>query len=200
MSKLISDYAVIGDTHSTALVARDGSVDWLCWPRHDSPALFLKLLDEARGGFCAIAFEGLERTSRRYLPETNVLETTFETRTGRAQLLDLMPVNPPAAEPDEGPDGEGESRLLRLLTCLDGLEKLGRAYLPETSIVVLPADWIEGAYEQAWDQVRAMPGGVPRSVNLITGPSRTADIAQKLELGAHGPKRLLILIVERLPD
>jgi L-lactate dehydrogenase complex protein LldG len=74
------------------------------------------------------------------------------------------------------------------------------AYLPETSIVVLPADWIEGAYEQAWDQVRAMPGGVPRSVNLITGPSRTADIAQKLELGAHGPKRLLILIVERLPD
>lgn len=73
------------------------------------------------------------------------------------------------------------------------------AYLPETSIVVMPADWIEGAYEQAWESVRAMPGGVPRSVNFITGPSRTADIAQKLELGAHGPKRLLILIVERLP-
>ncbi len=73
------------------------------------------------------------------------------------------------------------------------------AYLPETSIVVLPADWVEGAYEQAWDRVRALSGGVPRSVNLITGPSRTADIAQKLELGAHGPKRLLILIVERLP-
>lgn len=73
------------------------------------------------------------------------------------------------------------------------------AYLPETSIVVMPADWIEGAYEQAWESVRAMPGGVPRSVNFVTGPSRTADIAQKLELGAHGPKRLLILIVERLP-
>jgi L-lactate dehydrogenase complex protein LldG len=73
------------------------------------------------------------------------------------------------------------------------------AYLPETSIVVLPADWVEGAYEQAWDRVRALPGGVPRSVNLITGPSRTADIAQQLELGAHGPKRLLSLIVERLP-
>lgn len=73
------------------------------------------------------------------------------------------------------------------------------AFLPETSIIVLPADWIDGAYEQAWDRIRALPGGVPRSVNLVTGPSRTADIAQQLELGAHGPKRLLILIVERLP-
>lgn len=73
------------------------------------------------------------------------------------------------------------------------------AFLPETSIVVLPADWIEGSYEQAWESIRAMPGGVPRSVNFITGPSRTADIAQKLELGAHGPKRLLILIVETAP-
>lgn len=74
------------------------------------------------------------------------------------------------------------------------------AFLPETSVVVLPADWVEGAYEQAWESVRAMPGGVPRSVNFVTGPSRTADIAQKLELGAHGPKRLLILIVERVPN
>jgi L-lactate dehydrogenase complex protein LldG len=73
------------------------------------------------------------------------------------------------------------------------------AFLPETSIIVLPADWIEGAYEQAWARIRDLPGGVPRSVNFVTGPSRTADIAQKLELGAHGPKRLLILIVERLP-
>jgi L-lactate dehydrogenase complex protein LldG len=70
--------------------------------------------------------------------------------------------------------------------------------LPETSIVVLPRDRIDGAYEQAWDRIRALPGGVPRSVNFITGPSRTADIAQKLELGAHGPKRLLILIVDGL--
>jgi L-lactate dehydrogenase complex protein LldG len=72
------------------------------------------------------------------------------------------------------------------------------AYLPETSVVVVGADWIEASYEDAWESVRAMPGGVPRSVNFVTGPSRTADIAQKLELGAHGPKRLLVLIVEQL--
>jgi L-lactate dehydrogenase complex protein LldG len=70
--------------------------------------------------------------------------------------------------------------------------------LPETSIVLVPRDRIEGAYEQAWDRIRVLPGGVPRSVNFITGPSRTADVAQKLELGAHGPKRLLILVVDGL--
>ena len=120
MYKPIEDYAVIGDTHSTALIARDGSVDWLCWPRHDSPALFLALLDDDKGGACRIAFEGLRSTSRRYLPETNVLETTFVTETGSARLVDVMPVNPPNPEPEEGPDGEGESRLIRLLTCLEG--------------------------------------------------------------------------------
>ena len=120
MSKPISDYALIGDTHSCALIARDGSIDWLCWPRHDSPALFLKLLDDEKGGACSLAFDGLSGTTRRYVPDTNILETTFETATGRARLVDVMPVNPPSPEPDEGPDGEGESRLIRLLTCETG--------------------------------------------------------------------------------
>ena len=120
MSKPISDYALIGDTHSCALIARDGSIDWLCWPRHDSPALFVKLLDDVRGGACTVAFDGPTGSARRYLPDTNILETTFTTETGRARLVDLMPVNPPSPEPDEGPDGESESRLIRLLTCEQG--------------------------------------------------------------------------------
>lgn len=120
MSKPISDYAIVGDTHSCALIARDGSVDWLCWPRHDSPALFVKLLDDEKGGSCAVTLAGLTGTHRRYRPDTNILETTLTTRTGRAMLTDLMPVNPPAPEPEEGPDGEGESRLIRLLTCEEG--------------------------------------------------------------------------------
>ncbi len=168
MSKPISDYAIIGDTHSTALVARDGSVDWLCWPRHDSPALFLKLLDAERGGSCRIELDGLERVSRRYLPDTNVLETTFETATGRAVLLDLMPVNPPTPEPDEGPDGEGESRLLRLLTCEAGTVS-GRFvvwptfdYARCTCTPVQEERWV--LFEAGDQRVRVSAGAPPRVV------------------------------------
>ena len=117
----ISDYGLIGDTHSTALIDRNGSIDWLCWPRHDSPALFARLLDDQKGGACSIALDGVQDRSRRYLPGTNILEISFDTAGGRAVLLDLMPVHPPETLPNEGPDGEAESRLIRVLECTDGM-------------------------------------------------------------------------------
>ena len=75
-------------------------------------------------------------------------------------------------------------------------------FLPETHIVVLPAERIGGAYEEGWALLRSQgrPDGdggfMPRTVNLVTGPSRTADIEQTITLGAHGPRRLHIVIVE----
>ncbi len=70
------------------------------------------------------------------------------------------------------------------------------AFLPETSIVLLPTAQVVGSYEEAWQLLRARYGQPPRSVNFITGPSRTGDIAQKITLGAHGPRRLLVILVE----
>lgn len=68
------------------------------------------------------------------------------------------------------------------------------AFLPETHIVVLPAAAVRGSYEEGWAALRAAP--MPRTVNFITGPSRSADIEQTLQLGAHGPRRLHIILVE----
>jgi L-lactate dehydrogenase complex protein LldG len=68
--------------------------------------------------------------------------------------------------------------------------------LAETEIVLLRASRIVGAYEEAWDLLRAEIGAMPRNVMLVTGPSRSADIEQTLELGAHGPRRLHVLVVE----
>ncbi|GJD63299.1 glycoside hydrolase family 15 protein [Methylobacterium frigidaeris] len=116
----IEDYAVIGDTCTTALVARDGSIDWLCWPCHDSPATFLRLLDEDKGGFCDLVLDGLSETHRRYRPGTCILETTFVTATGTARLTDFMPIHPLEAVPEEGPDGDPRGRIVRLLTCEAG--------------------------------------------------------------------------------
>ena len=68
-------------------------------------------------------------------------------------------------------------------------------FLPDTHIVVLRRDRVTGSYEDAWDRLRAERGEVPRTVSFVTGPSRTGDIEQKIELGAHGPRRLHILLV-----
>ena len=68
--------------------------------------------------------------------------------------------------------------------------------LPDTAIVVLRASRIVGPYEDAWDMLRRELGGMPRNVMLVTGPSRSADIEQTLELGAHGPRRLHVVLIE----
>lgn len=70
--------------------------------------------------------------------------------------------------------------------------------LPDTALVLLRASDIVGAYEEAWDRLRAV-GSMPRNVMLVTGPSRSADIEQTLELGAHGPRRLHVLLLEDAP-
>jgi len=87
----IEDYALIGDCHSGALVGRDGSIDWLCWPRFDSPACFAALLGDRSHGRWLIAPAEKFSVSRRYRDDTLILETDFETDAGAATLIDFMP-------------------------------------------------------------------------------------------------------------
>jgi GH15 family glucan-1,4-alpha-glucosidase len=88
----IEDYALIGDCQSAALVGRDGSIDWLCWPRFDSPACFAALLGTPEHGRWKISPKDPAITKRRYRPDTLVLETEFETNDGAVTLIDFMPV------------------------------------------------------------------------------------------------------------
>src|SRR5437588_1586126 len=92
MALRIEDYALIGDCHSAALVGRDGSIDWLCWPRFDSAACFAALLGRPEHGRWRIAPVGVERAvRRRYRGDSLILETDFETSEGAATLVDFMP-------------------------------------------------------------------------------------------------------------
>jgi GH15 family glucan-1,4-alpha-glucosidase len=91
MTLRIEDYALIGDCKTAALVGRDGSIDWLCWPRFDSAACFAALLGTVEHGRWLLApKEPILADSRRYLPGTLILETEFQTETGSAAVVDFM--------------------------------------------------------------------------------------------------------------
>lgn len=92
MPNPIEDYALIGDCETAALVGRDGSIDWLCWPSFDSEACFAALLGTENNGRWRISPAGeIVRCSRRYRGDSLILETTFETATGSITLIDFMP-------------------------------------------------------------------------------------------------------------
>lgn len=113
----IDDYAIIGNCRSVALVSKEGSIDWLCWPRFDSPSVFAAILDRRRGGCFAVQPVEPFTAVRRYIEQTNVLETTFTTATGTVQVTDLMPV---AAEEDRQFELEPEHEILRAIKCTGG--------------------------------------------------------------------------------
>jgi L-lactate dehydrogenase complex protein LldG len=111
----------------------------------------------------------------------------LEIREGRAEASDLVAVQ-------HGYAGIAETGTLMLPSAPDRPTTLN--LLADTAVVVLRADAVVGAYEEAWDRLRAASGGMPRNVMLVTGPSRSADIEQTLELGAHGPRRLHVVLVD----
>src|SRR5207302_6896562 len=88
----VQDYGIIGDCRTAALVSCDGSIDWLCWPRFDKLSIFAALLDLEKGGNWRIAPKGPHARSRKYVYESNVLQTTFQSDSGSVVVTDLMPV------------------------------------------------------------------------------------------------------------
>ncbi len=142
--RAISDYGVIGDCRTAALVGPDGSIDWCCLPHFDSPAIFCRILDADQGGFFRVRLTGGADSSMAYLPGTNILETTMTNADGRLRLIDFMPIRKrrpgrplsrrvgaallsraskrlgARLEREVGNDVSAAHRLQRMATCLEG--------------------------------------------------------------------------------
>ncbi len=139
----IGNHALLSDCHSSALVDTDGSVEWLTFPRFDSPSVMGRLLDE-RAGHWSIRPAGEYETSRRYVEQTMVLETTFSTREGTMVLTDALAM---------GPDNEGHGLgrnaphiLIRTVTCTSGEVEVDISYAPrpEYGLVVPLLSSVDG--------------------------------------------------------
>ncbi len=141
----ISGHALLSDCHGAALVSRDGSVEWLCLPRFDSPSVFARLLDD-RAGHWSIRPAGDFEASRRYLGRTMVLETTFRTASGTAVLVDGLAVgaNEHGHELGQGAPG----LLLRQLSGVTGEVELDLEYVPRTE------------YGLVWPLLSQVDGGI----------------------------------------
>ena len=108
----LSEYALIGDGHTAALVARDGAIDWLCPDRFDAPAIFCRLLDAERGGFFRVGPTGAADVTFRYADDTNILQTEWQTAAGFLRVIDFMPMRIAG--------GGQRSTVLRRIECVSG--------------------------------------------------------------------------------
>ena len=121
--KSIGDYGLIGNSHTAALVSSDGSIDWCCLPRFDSPSTFAAILDDNKGGRFQIKPRDTFRFNQAYIPNTNVLQTNFETNTGKANVIDFMPCYRTARGKLTHP-----AEIHRIVNCNDGEMKFGAIF------------------------------------------------------------------------
>jgi len=131
----ISDYGVIGDCRAIALISRQGAIDWLCWPRFDSPSIFAALLDKEKGGSWSIAPATPFQVERSYIRDSNVLETHFVCPGGKATLTDLMTV---ASEEFKRSALVPDHEIVRQLACTEGEIEVRVNFHPRTDYGLKP--------------------------------------------------------------
>jgi len=141
----IADYALLSDCHSAALIHRHGSVDWLCFPRFDSPSVFGRLLDQ-RAGHWSLSVADVRQTRRRYLSESLVLETELESSGGRLTLTDALAVGPNERGHELG--ARSPHALLRRIQCTAGAVELDMEFAPRLN------------YGAVHPELRNVPGGL----------------------------------------
>jgi alpha,alpha-trehalase len=176
----IADYAFLSDCHTGALVAPDGSIDWLCVPRFDAPSVFGSLLDREAGGFRLGPFGINYPTTRIYEPGTNVLVTTWKSPSGWIVVRDALTIGPWDHEDTITPhtrppaDADADHMLVRTVLCLEGRVEIELVCEPAFEYGRAPAKW------------NAVDGG--RHAADASGAGQTIRLRSDLALGIEGSR------------
>jgi GH15 family glucan-1,4-alpha-glucosidase len=174
----IADYAFLSDCHTGALVAPDGSVDWLCVPAFDSPSIFGSLVDRESGSFRFGPYGIFHPIARAYVPGTNVLETTWRTRSGYLVVRDALTMGPTAADdlvtPHTRPpvDADADHMVVRTIECVAGTAEVELTCDPAFDYGRAPAQWTITDGE--------------RHVAEARGDGRTVRMRSDLAVGVEG--------------
>ncbi|MGB8071281.1 MAG: glycoside hydrolase family 15 protein [Pseudolabrys sp.] len=174
----IADYAFLSNCHTGALVAPDGSIDWLCVPRFDSPSVFGSLLDRQAGSFRFGPFGINHPTTRIYEPGTNVLVTTWKSPSGWIVVRDALTIGPQDHEDKITPhtrppvDADADHLLVRTVLCLEGSVEVELICEPGFDYGRVSAEW-------------AAVGGDRHAVDA-TGAGQTIRLRSDLQLGIEG--------------
>ena len=179
----IADYAFLSDCETTALVAPNGSVEWLCLPRMDSPSVFGAILDRDAGSFRLGPADVGVPAGRRYIPGTMVLETSWETRMGWVIVRDALSIGPWYHEDERSEthrrsptDHDADHVLLRLVKCVQGTAEINLDCEPAFDYGSLTADWSYSG--SGYHQAVARSEGMDLQLRLVTD----------LRLGFEGPR------------
>ena len=160
----IEDYAVIGDTETAALVSREGSIDWLCLPRFDSPSCFAALLGTPEHGRWLLRPTGKARTTRSYRGHSFVLETIHETDTGTVRVIDLLPL------------GDGRADILRRVEGVSGTVEMEHEWVVRFGYgAIVP--WVSHTSEESDDG---------ELLSAIAGPDLLVLRGTRLPKADHG--------------
>lgn len=195
----INSYGVIGDCHSTVLIAPDGSVDWGCLPDFDSPAIFCRLLDAQRGGYFQIApTDSTIPGTQRYLRGSNVLQTRFASTAGEVVLTDFMPVETLDAWPYKGMNNNTWTRedgschcLVRIVECTHGELSITMTLKVSPNYAATPSEVI-----LAPNNIGALISGGQQHVGLaLVGAHLLPSFEMKLVQAADSPHASVVATV-----
>jgi GH15 family glucan-1,4-alpha-glucosidase len=180
----IDDYGFIADCHSAAIVSRTGAIDWCCMPRIDSSSCFGRILDWEKGGYCQIAPATRYESNRRYRDQTLVLETTFQTETGRARLIDCFTMR-------RGGEHNPHRQILRIIEGLRGSVEFRLDVVPRFDFGAIKP-WIRGYRQNHHIAIGGCDGLLVSGDVPVTMKHRHA-MSASFTVGAGQRRRLSIL-------